>query len=143
MNIPSWSWMAYEGGIDFLELPLGGVDWQKDKIHSPWIPDPAEVQTTDQAGRIELSCIARGFNLQGARANEVMIVYDIPKTEGGLLKCIVMGRRREGGKPEDARHYVLFVAPKSGSYERVGVGFMPGKFIELNAPGPSKWVKVR
>jgi hypothetical protein len=62
------------------------------------------------------------------------------------LMYIVMGRLREARKPEDARHYVLFIAQKGGAsnvYERVGVGFMPGKFIELNAPGPSRLVKVR
>jgi len=147
ITVPTWSWMAYEGGIDYLNLPLGGVDWQKDEIKSPWIPDASEVyHTIDRTGSIELSAIAREFNIQGAGANEFMIVYDIPKTEGQQLKCIVMGRRREKGELENTRHYVLFITPKGGQakvYERVGVGFMPGKFIELNAPGPSKLVKVR
>ena len=145
--MPTWSWMAYEGGIDFLNLPLGGVDWQEDEISSPWIPDASEVyHIIDRTGSIELSAIARGFNIQVAGANEFMIVYDVPKTEGQQLKCIVMGRRRGEGKLEDARHYVLFITPKGGAakvYERVGVGFMPGKFIELIAPGLSGLVKVR
>jgi len=47
--------------------------------------------------------------------------------------------------PEDATHYVLFIAPKEGRdavYERVGVGFMPGKMIDLNVSGPSRLVKI-
>jgi hypothetical protein len=133
--------MAYQGGIDFLDLPLGGVDWSKDVIYSPWIQDPTEAHTTDQVGSIDLNSVARGFDLQGAKSGEFMIVYDIPRTEGASMKCIVMGRRRESGKLEDARHYVLLVAPKAGFYERIGVGFMPGNFIELN--DQAKMVKVR
>lgn len=151
VTVPTWSWTAYEGGIDFLDLPLGGVDWEKD-VHSPWIPDTAEgYHTTDRDGSVELSARARAFDVRvrdrQAGANEFMIVYDSPQTEGKPLKCVVMGRRRSsGGKPEQARHYVLFVAPKEGSnhvYERVGVGFMPGDFLGANTSGPWTSVKVR
>jgi hypothetical protein len=146
MNVPTWSWMAYEGGIDFLDLPLGGVEWQKEEIHSPWIPDASQVyHTTDSRGSIELSGTAREFNIKDAGLNEAILVYDIPKTASQLLKCVVMGRRREQGNVGDARHYVLLIAQKGPAakvYERVGVGFMPGKFIELAAPGVSSLVKI-
>ncbi|KAF1966333.1 HET-domain-containing protein, partial [Bimuria novae-zelandiae CBS 107.79] len=26
-HVPSWSWMAYSGGIELLDIPLGEVDW--------------------------------------------------------------------------------------------------------------------
>jgi hypothetical protein len=26
-NVPSWSWMAYNGGIQFMNIPFGTVDW--------------------------------------------------------------------------------------------------------------------
>jgi len=149
--VPTWSWMAYEGGIDFLELPLGGVNWQKDEVHSPWnITAPEVYHTTDQTGSIELSAIARKFEEQGTQGKESMVVYDIPENERQALRCVVMGKRKAKEKEkvalENARHYVLFIAPQPGApkiYERVGVGYMPGKFIELNAPGPSGLVKVR
>jgi len=145
--VPTWSWMAYEGGIDFLDLPLGGVEWQKEEIHSPWIPDASQVyHTTDSRGSIELSGTAREFNIKDAGLNEAILVYDIPKTASQLLKCVVMGKRREQGNVGDARHYVLLIAQKGPAakvYERVGVGFMPGKFIELAAPGVSSLVKIR
>ena len=25
--MPSWSWMAYNGGIHFIDIPFGTVDW--------------------------------------------------------------------------------------------------------------------
>lgn len=149
MAVPTWSWMAYEGGIDFLDLPLGGVDWIKDdrnyEIHSPWVVDGSKVShTIDQTGSTELDAIAKEFNVLETLANEFMIIYDIPKAEGQTLKCVVMGRRIENGKPEDARHYVLFIAPKGGAvYERVGVGYMPGKFIRLSDSEALGRVKIR
>jgi hypothetical protein len=33
--VPTWSWMAFKGGIDYLELPFDGVDWEKQEIRSP------------------------------------------------------------------------------------------------------------
>lgn len=142
---PTWSWMAYEGGIDFLELPFGGVDWQKDDIRSPWTLDSSNVcHTIDQTTTgIELCANAREFNTTKAKPEEFTIVYDIPSNEVQSLMCIVMGRRIENGvEPEDARHYVLFITSKEGAanvYERVGVGHMPGKFIDIQ---PSRLVKV-
>jgi hypothetical protein len=139
--------MAYEGSIDFLELPFGGVEWHHDEIRSPWAQGAAEVyHTTKPAGNIELKAIARRFDIQNDTAHEFLILYDIPRTEGLHLMCIVMGWRKEDRKPESARHYVLFIAPKRGAtqvYERVGVGYMPGKFIQLNTPGRSELVSVR
>jgi len=26
-NVPSWSWMAYNGGVQFMDIPFGTVDW--------------------------------------------------------------------------------------------------------------------
>jgi len=142
--VPTWSWMAYEGGIDFLELPLGGVEWQEDEVHSPWIPDTSEVYHTMTPTRsCELSAIARDFDIKGAS-----IIYDTPgpDIEKLPLKCIVMGRQQQQEELENARHYALFITPIKGAskyYERIGVGFLQGKYIELEAPGLSGLVKVR
>jgi hypothetical protein len=28
-TIPSWSWMAYSGGIQFMDIPFGQVNWNR------------------------------------------------------------------------------------------------------------------
>ncbi len=33
-EVPSWSWMAYMGEIDFLRLTFGAIDWMD--LRSPW-----------------------------------------------------------------------------------------------------------
>jgi hypothetical protein len=184
---PTWSWMAYQGGIDFLDMPFDGVDWRRD-VHSPWLPGYYSASgtssdyyyhTTDRNGSsttTALTAIARSFSIKNGRDaggggggddddddSEVALIYDSPGStadatteDTALLKCVVIGRRRmssdrDGDRdrhqyrhrlrnPEEdddsARHYVLLVAPRKGSdtvYERVGVGFMPGRFIELDA----------
>jgi len=146
-TVPSWSWMAYEGGIDYLEMPFDGVDWQKE-VHSPWLPNAAEAyHTADRNGNTALSAIARTFEVRETQADESLIVHDNPNavTEGVMVVCVVMGRRKADPRPEDARNYVLFVAPKNESkavYERVGVGFMPGSFIEQSTLGLNS-IKIR
>jgi hypothetical protein len=140
--------MAYEGGIDFLELPLGGVEWPESEIHSPWrIKDPRGYHTSDHGAGMELRAIARKFDVKAFSRSEFMIVYDIPQTEGIPLACIVMGMRVEDGRPSNAwRHFVLFITPKAteaGVYERVGVGFMPGTFIDMSIQEESNLIRVR
>jgi hypothetical protein len=58
--------------------------------------------------------------------------------------CIVMGRLRNEMQSkethifEDDRYYVLFIAAKEGRidvYERVGVGYMPERFIKFHGSG--------
>lgn len=34
-QIPSWSWMAYMGAVNLLELPFGKIEWTSD-YQSPW-----------------------------------------------------------------------------------------------------------
>ncbi|KAF2267247.1 hypothetical protein CC78DRAFT_593772, partial [Lojkania enalia] len=37
-SIPTWSWMAHTGGIDYIQAPFMGVDWNvsRSKLRSPW-----------------------------------------------------------------------------------------------------------
>ena len=51
IKVPTWSWMAFKGGIDYLELPFDGVDWEKQEIRSPWTSGSrGSWHTVDQAG---------------------------------------------------------------------------------------------
>jgi hypothetical protein len=34
LHIPSWSWMAYTGSIDYLTIDWGAYNWEN--IQSPW-----------------------------------------------------------------------------------------------------------
>jgi hypothetical protein len=46
--VPSWSWMAYMGEIDYLKLEFGNIDWME--IQSPWSSNGGRGLLTDDRG---------------------------------------------------------------------------------------------
>lgn len=141
-RVPTWSWMAYEGGITFMDLPFDGVQWEEEEIRSPWTPSRASSSswhTGNANGRIDLTGMARNLNLT---LGDQHIVYDSGvRPTGRTTKCVVIGRQKSEVATDVVRqrHYVLIVAQKPGAendkiYERVGVGSMPGSWITLDGP---------
>lgn len=141
---PTWSWMGYEGGIEYLDLPFGRVGWEEGDIHpvGAWGSD-----TGSDAAGLGLSVVARGFGDDGTLGGSVAL--DDPGRTGGLmpgLKCVVLGRlsapRPGPERPVGVRtHFVLLVTAwdaleaRGGSvYHRVGVGSVPGSWIQLEGP---------
>ncbi|RQM04651.1 hypothetical protein DH86_00003760, partial [Scytalidium sp. 3C] len=75
--VPSWSWMAYTGGIDFLDPKFGGMDWLE--IQSPWSYNGQYVVRTEgQKGNIALTAEARDYNPSTALGGEGLIIFDNP-----------------------------------------------------------------
>jgi hypothetical protein len=146
--VPTWSWMAFKGGIDYLELPFGRVDWEEQEIRSPWTLGSRGVwHTGDQAGVVELSAVARDFAFTGKTGPESKLIYDRPPKSNGSsqsVKCVVLGRLRKyaGQSEQDRMHFVLLVTMKASQVtggalvcERVGVGYFLGRWIRLDQPG--------
>ena len=142
--VPSWSWMAYEGAISFLDLPFGKIEWTLDAEFRS--PDYTPKGTASRASRGRMSSnlkgrctvlrvIARPFDVASAapHASDFLssIVWDDPTAphEHDQLRCVVIGRLKpESDTPADPaqRHWVLVVIELSaGLYERVGAGFLP------------------
>lgn len=156
-GLPSWSWMAYNEGIDFLDLPLGDIRWLPDEIVSPWsdmrgkpAATPSSWRSEDPRAVPQMSIRVRSFRVDAGPATagrEYSIIYDVPdptRTDNkGAAMCVLMGKAKDRGKPDkQLMHYVLFVAPRGQrnrrgdqAYERIGVGFLLGKFIDLESPG--------
>jgi hypothetical protein len=154
MMVPTWSWMAYKGGIDYLDLPFDGVEWEEQEIRSPWTPGLRGVwHTGDQAGIMELSAMARDFDFTGTTGPESKIIYDISSRSNGPsrpVKCVVVGRLKNGAgqNKRNRMYYVLLVVTKATQVarggqvcERVGVGHVLGQWIKLDQPGTL--VKIR
>lgn len=144
---PSWSWMAYKGGIEYLNLPFGEVDWEEIDILSPWSTSlPGTWYSSDpDTGPTGLSVIARKFEFGDNERVDERLIYDTPELtgSGSGLKCVVLGRTKNSGQEvRDSTHYVLLVRPKVPQvnrggpfYERAGVGYMPGNRIRLGQRG--------
>jgi hypothetical protein len=131
--------MAYKGGIDYLDLPFNKVEWETRDLTSPWMPGADGYwHTANRTGNIDLRGVARDFDLDDVHESEGRIIPNmLQKTDSQTTKCIVLGRYNGDDIKKEVpvakkRHYVLIVGQKSSNskvYERVGVGFMPGRCI--------------
>lgn len=128
-RIPSWSWMAYHGGIKFLEPPFDDVDWTKGtEFQSPYTASSGRVSSSRNIQRIDLRVIPRSFEVGNGSQNSSIthLVWDEPDAPRDQLKCVVIGRRKSERGSATQTHWVLIIRPVSaGSYERVGVGSLP------------------
>ncbi|KAJ8131727.1 hypothetical protein O1611_g1897 [Lasiodiplodia mahajangana] len=141
VSVPTWSWMAYQGGIDYLAPEFDKTDWETGDIQPPWSNTngmPAHSPKT------KLVATARDFNVAGSREAEAKLIYDTDRQRPGgtrRVQCVVVAKSKHGQVNADRRYYVLIVEPTDSTndvekvYERVGAGFMLGKFITLDKPG--------
>ncbi|KAI0474846.1 heterokaryon incompatibility protein-domain-containing protein [Xylaria cf. heliscus] len=146
-KIPSWSWMAYEGAITFMDLPFGGIDWEEKEVCSPWNTPSSGLtslshmsnisnlswHTADINERTDLTVAARDF----LASADTYIVYDRgERPKDRAVKCVIVGRRKLITDVDAGRiHYVLVIAQRPGlnaGYERIGVGSLPGSAIILD-----------
>ncbi|KAF4456333.1 HET-domain-containing protein [Fusarium austroafricanum] len=123
-KIPSWSWMAYSGSIDYIPADFGETEWMS--LQSQWGTG------RDKCSNGVLVAEARDYTVDD---KDSMPVFDSPSdSEKATSKCVVLGRQRDQPEPVKV-HYVLLVQPKSPSsqiYQRVGAGTLPGRCIEGN-----------
>lgn len=144
---PSWSWMAYQGGINYLKLPFDQVEWENHDILSPWSSAPKGTWYSSDSGRGSpaLSVNVRAFKSEAAARSDSLFIYDNPAKASDFvtgLGCVILGRTKSQAHIQQARtHYVMLVIPMGSGvgqrglrYERVGVGEMPGYLIELQEP---------
>jgi hypothetical protein len=129
--VPSWSWMAYNGGIQFMSIAFGTVDWNKNlrfdtEIDHALVTDVGNFQacTLKQEEMhhaiLDLSGIQRGW-----------VKYDIG-SGGDICKeqCVVIGRKSNDLENEK-EYYMLVVRPTSvdREYNRAGVGLIQSGFV--------------
>lgn len=139
--VPSWSWMAYTGAIDFFKLDFGGFEWEE--IRPPWSRSASKWLQSDGRGEpVALTVVVRGFDPNAAVVGEGMLVLDNPGgSEQPKTMCVVLGIEKNVPKKKakhtgDKIHFMLIVTPTGGldrdgnkCYERVGAGYLPGKCI--------------
>lgn len=148
---PSWSWMAYQGGIDYLDLSFDPIEWAYRDIESPWSGAAMgawDVIGDSAAGRTELKVVVRSIKPGGWKETHSQVIYDIPaeaRKFGRGLKCVILGRQRSRGFVQTRTYCVLLVIPlgshfghrRNGElcYERVGAGYLCSDLIELEELG--------
>ena len=127
--MPSWSWMAYKGGIQFIDVPFGKVEWF-DQLQFDTVSDHAIITNlwTFQNCTVEVyKTWYAVLDSDGARRGRIH--YD---TEG--IKdpcedhCIVIGKESNNGVYD---YYVLIVRSTNvdRTYERIGVGLIQSDYL--------------
>lgn len=126
---PSWSWMAHNGGIDYVSPEFGRVDWGA--INSPWFPEVED--------KISLIMEASDYHVEGCQDGQCKIVLDEPDkhSQTAAGKCVIMGTERPGegsalSSDAQRKHFILVIKEtvKDGKgeciYERIGAGYLLG-----------------
>jgi len=135
--VPSWSWMAYTGGIDYISPPFNGVEWEA--LQSPWSgyeKGDGDDEQEDVGANIALVAEAREYEPLRGSPGESLLAFDRPERPVAWeTLCIVLGRQK-GVALNDQRHYLLLIKAagldRNGKqlFERVGAGYLPGRCIK-------------
>ncbi|KAJ8112922.1 hypothetical protein OPT61_g4827 [Boeremia exigua] len=126
-EVPSWSWMAYSGPIDFMPLVFYGFDWQP--LQSSW-------SSSQPTSTTSLTTNVQRVDTSKANLFEADIIFDIPgkvDSHQDSMMAVVLAVEKGDSAPKDKRHYVLIVTSKQiwghDFYERAGAGHVPGKCL--------------
>lgn len=129
-TIPSWSWMAYEGGIRYIDAPGSDVNWMNDVFWSP------NDRPSDYDG-MSTELQAPVWGLVDPRDEDITLDDERP-LDPQMSKCVIIGvskrQAEEGGK----LYYVLIITPvfvdDKEVWKRRGVGIMKKQYIALDWP---------
>ncbi|KAM0490779.1 hypothetical protein ACHAP8_011247 [Fusarium lateritium] len=133
-NVPSWSWMAYEGVISYVQVDFDKVDWTNE-FSSPF--------DSGSGAKGKWHWEADGTNkppVLGLRKVRQMKDDTLPQTismdvsdnwDTKILRCVVLGNTKPDGDAEphnpSSHCYVLIIKPSSdirGVFTRAGAGIL-------------------
>ncbi|KAM0206768.1 hypothetical protein ACHAQI_007993 [Fusarium lateritium] len=143
-NVPTWSWMAYDGLITYVEVDFDKVNWTGE-ISSPFATQSAaygkwhwEADGTNKPPILGLSRV-RGFNLTQSKDKLFKtITFDVSDAyQPAQLRCVVLGKAKLDDIMGPAVLYCYVIIVKSsmddtirGVFTRVGAGILKEDQIE-------------
>jgi hypothetical protein len=136
---PSWSWMAYDGGIHFMDIPFGNVDWNDNlRFNDLRFNEHKYALVTDV-------CVFRNCGLEqrdtsyaildSSKAERGQIQYDVEASEDlQAERCVVVGREScylHRHQSPTGKYYILVVRQTGvdDEYRRVGVGWIQSDYV--------------
>lgn len=139
--VPSWSWMAYSGSIQFMDIAFDKVEWVRGlrfnkrykyrRFNKKW--RPALVTDIGSFRRCNHERRGTGYAILDFDGVERgWIQYDI-ETYGRLdaERCVVVGRDIRDSDVGKRKYYILVVNPTSvkNQYTRVGAGWILSDYM--------------
>ncbi|KAK8863433.1 HET-domain-containing protein [Apiospora arundinis] len=142
--VPSWSWMAYQGAIGYLDVPPKKTDWLwgKMNIDNPFEGNKSlrqkQQQQSDGAKVIRLKAVACDISVADrVNWNKSVIMDDGSSgfSDIGSLKCVVLGQEigDEDAKASRLQHVLIVKAVSQGvrdHYQRVGAGSLLREWVQ-------------
>jgi len=139
---PTWSWMAFDGAISFIEPKGGQVHWNDSEIKLPFDhrTQTSWLRTSHKKDSMAIRAKALDFKITPIAAeSEAFISLDgCDALTGTFSKCVIIGsEKQQTSNAATKKHYVLIVKITSETdgtttCERVGVGCLSGKFIRFD-----------
>lgn len=106
--VPSWSWMAVYGHIEFMEIPFRSVEWTRN-IQRPTTPEMDDVHW-DGGLQVESSDLI-------VETSELMKIALLDgqhhSPADSTWRCVVVGKGKASIGEDGAAHYVLLIRPAS------------------------------
>jgi hypothetical protein len=140
--VPSWSWMAYNGSIEFTDIPFGEVEWvrslefnNKPNKHSGFDKEWKSALVTDISSFQRCNPERRGthyvvLDLDGGERGQIQ--YDM-ETHKRLdsERCVVVGRDSRESDAGKRKYYILVVKSTGveNEYTRVGAGWILSDYM--------------
>ncbi|KAL8299223.1 hypothetical protein RB593_009210 [Gaeumannomyces tritici] len=135
--VPTWSWMAYMGAIDYLETASAQIDWNSD-ISLSLKTDTSSSSKTD-TDTAELTAPVIAFKAETPPSLRPLIMDNGRPADVQKLKCVVVAKGwslSSGHSGDNEVYYVLLVLPMQTTgerpqYQRLGVGTVSRANLEL------------
>ncbi|EXF86393.1 hypothetical protein CFIO01_00090 [Colletotrichum fioriniae PJ7] len=132
--VPSWSWMAYDGEIKYLNVPYNKYSWEGDII-SPfrtWLS-----QSIKERGEEEAACVIKAPVWAFRAPKNLQLELDNPDRKLSNINCVIVASKKDlQGDPQQS-HYIIVVHSVAIDgpgevYERVGVAEVRRNQIAFN-----------
>jgi len=143
-SMPSWSWMAYPGGINFTV----GANWRF------MVPKAVDLRFINDGKGLHVKVRKFSGDIRMEDKEEEYAVEDGTEQVGSMwfdvadhirledCKCVVVGIIKDAMK-EDARqtYHILIIQEKAeaGGYKRVGVGKVEARYVSSDCVAGTLW----
>ncbi|KAK3360343.1 heterokaryon incompatibility protein-domain-containing protein [Lasiosphaeria hispida] len=141
-TVPSWSWMAYSGGIDFLS------DIKQNLV----VPSRVDLGFADDGKALDVKVRRFGENCRVEQQAEGHVIVNGTEEVGCIWfdvadriefkHCVAVGMDKHD-KKEDPRktYYILVVWKKEDGveYERLGVGKVEAQYVSRDGDAGTLW----
>lgn len=140
-GVPSWSWMAYDGQIEYMDIEFGSAEWNREL----WLQDNALKTKVYRFKGGESGWQNCGIHVAQDTIKDPNIGWvkydEEARTDIRNLRCVIVGREKDQPPSNTSRvgqrYCVLIVISATllegiCTFKRVGVGFIPPTCIAFD-----------